>query len=1682
VAANRVYSNAVGVQLSSFYSGRVVNNLIYANSAQGILADGAGSGSSGPLLINNTVYQPVGDAVRVQGRASSVTLHNNLLDVQAGYDVYVTDDSHTGFNSDYNLLHKGLDPNAHVGFWNGTTQDGLTDWQTATTQDAHSGNADPQFIDIAGADHVLGFAQVNGVFQDGGADDNFALAAGSPAIDRCDSAFAPATDFLGVSRVDDPGTPNQGSPDYFPMIQASSLFAATGVAQRWQSTGAAFNLALPFAFPFYNGSFTSVWVSTEGFVQFGDVNGVGDRANSVDGLSAHMRIAPLWGNLTTSNAAGTDDIFVDTSVAGQVAVRWKATNLADNSDVNFAVVLFQDGRVRFDYGDGNTNLTPTVGLSAGTGLAYHLTPYDGRATLTNVHSILFDVQPGIADLGALEFAGSSLDTTTTTITGTTPTTIDASGSTHDLVQTLQVSFSRALNPIDANAPAVYELRKAGSSGFGSPDDVVYALTPHYTPGGTQVTLDVGGLPSGALPIGDYRFTIFSNSTTSIHDVDGMELDGDRNGTAGGDYMRTFHVLNPIVPVVPQGGFTLNAVEGLASAVQTVATFTDPTGRDALANYAADIDWGDGTTSAGTITLDAGSGVFTVAGSHTYAEEGPATVMVTVHHDGDASATSSAAVTDAELTPGSTTFAATVGVGFTETVANFTDADPNGTASDYTATIDWGDSTTSIGILAANAGGFAVTGTHTYTGAGSFPVAVTLTDAGGGSAQAAGTATVTVAPVVATGSFTLTAAEAVNASTQTVATFTDAGPSRPLTDYSATIDWGDSSSSAGVISLSGGVFTVSGSHDYAEEGSFLIGVAISRGGNLAATAISQAAVSDPAVTTAGGFTLSATEGSASGIQTLATFTDPAGAEDSSGYTATVDWGDSSSASGTVSLQAGVFTVTGSHTYANQGSYAVRVRVRHGLAPDVSVTDSEVAAGVPPTVSITGASAVAEGASYTLNLSGSYTGDPDGDTITGWTIAWGDGAVQSVTGNPYQVTHVYTEGGLGYTITATASDDDGNYPVNSQVVMVALVPPTIVLSGASHVAAGSPYALTLGTISDAGGDDHVTQIIVHWGDGSTDSYATAGIETHIYTGTPSMPVLTVDLVDDEGTHLNAGNTIPLTVASAGVGLDVQIVTPIRVSEGVATGQIAVATFTDRGSSADSSTFSATIGWGDGTTTVGTIRANGMGAFDVLGSHTYAEEGSQASSVTVIRVGGMQTVGRGTIQVADAPLTAAQVTLNAVAGAPFAGVVATFSDANPAGVASEFTATIHWGDGTITAGTVTGSGGRFSVRGQHVYAWAGTLPITVVISDVGGSTAQTSGSAQVTLSGQSVGRHEAASIGFWHSTRGEALIRRFNGGAHATALSAWLARTFPKLYGALAGWTNGRVAAYFQTLYHRRGPRLEAELLATALNIYATTRSLGGLAAVHFGFAMSAGGLGTSTYDVGPSGAALRIADNQRYSVFALLAAADHLARGGVFDSGDPVSRHLVFSVFHGINTSWAAAIVAGQAASLTFWHRGHGQALLRRFDGGTDATALPAWLARTFPNLYGAGAGAADLTGQTNAQVGAYFQALYHRRGPRLEAELLTTALNIYATTRLLGDLTAVAFGFAVSGGGLGASTYDVGPDGAGMGMLDDQRYHVLAILVRAAHRARGGVLNESDPVGRFLAYGVFHGINTSGGIA
>jgi hypothetical protein len=154
-------------------------------------------------------------------------------------------------------------------------------------------------------------------------------------------------------------------------------------------------------------------------------------------------------------------------------------------------------------------------------------------------------------------------------------------------------------------------------------------------------------------------------------------------------------------------------------------------------------------------------------------------------------------------------------------------------------------------------------------------------------------------------------------------------------------------------------------------------------------------------------------------------------------------------------------------------------------------------------------------------------------------------------------------------------------------------------------------------------------------------------------------------------------------------------------------------------------ATINWGDGTSSQGTLDS----LHQVTGTHTYAEEGVYHAAINWKNSDGVSQQTPFDLKVADAPLTSSPVSINAIVGSQFSGPAATFTDANPNGTVSDYSATITWGDGNRSTGTITtNSSGGFMVSGTHTYTSAGGFKTTITINDVGGSSTTAHGSATV------------------------------------------------------------------------------------------------------------------------------------------------------------------------------------------------------------------------------------------------------------------------------------------------------------------------------------------------------------------
>lgn len=164
--------------------------------------------------------------------------------------------------------------------------------------------------------------------------------------------------------------------------------------------------------------------------------------------------------------------------------------------------------------------------------------------------------------------------------------------------------------------------------------------------------------------------------------------------------------------------------------------------------------------------------------------------------------------------------------------------------------------------------------------------------------------------------------------------------------------------------------------------------------------------------------------------------------------------------------------------------------------------------------------------------------------------------------------------------------------------------------------------------------------------------------------------------------------------------------------------------------------------------------------------------------------------------------------------------------------------------------------------------------------------------------------------------------------------------------------------------------------------------------------------------------------------------------------------------------------GDTATIGFWANKNGQALIKSLNGGPTSTALGNWLASNFPYLWGAGAGANDLTGQPNSAVASRLLALKKKKS-KVDAQILATALAVYVTdSDLAGDI-GTAFGFNVSADGLGAIKYNVGAYGSAIGLANDTEYTVFELLQQASLQKQAGTFNAG-------AFGfIFTEINNSG---
>jgi len=696
----------------------------------------------------------------------------------------------------------------------------------------------------------------------------------------------------------------------------------------------------------------------------------------------------------------------------------------------------------------------------------------------------------------------------------------------------------------------------------------------------------------------------------------------------------------------------------------------------------------------------------------------------------------------------------------------------------------------------------------------------------------------------------------------------------------------------------------------------------------------ATVADAPLSAAG--TTFSTPGVAFADQTVATFTDPGGAEPLADYYATISWGDSSYPdAGEISYDPGTgqFSVLGSHTYPQVGTYAVSVSIQHESAPTAAVTTAAQIGSVRPTASITGPDIGVTGQLLGFTV-GATDPIPSLDAAGfAFTINWGDGSqaasapASAGNGSGVSVGHSFAAG--TYTVVVTATDQSGNTATSSVGVTVApaATGTTIgVSSDTSAVGQSVTFTATVGAVPPGAGTPTGTVTfseggvvigtgILHVVDGvdrAVFTTAALGVGGHTitaayggdgsYSGSVSGGVSVTVIRISTTTALTVSASAPLAGVDA---VDLQATVAVdRPGVGGPTGSVDffdATTGTDLGSSpvlngvatlragpftAGPHSITATYG-GDATfgSSAGTAVVTALAPASLSGSvfadfnnDGQVDFGEAGIGGVLITLTGADDLGQAVSRTRTTDGDGAYVFLNLRPGSYY------LTEAGqPSG----------YGQGVDTMGT---AGGQLSSADQFTIALnSGTDGFNY---NFGETPAATGG----------VQHGQTAGIGFWNNRNGQALIRAFNGGT-GHQLGDWLAATFVNLYGAnsandLAGRSNAYIAALFQQDFLQKGQKLDAQVLATALSVYATSATLDATrVAAQYGFTVAGDGVGTATINVGADGAAFGATDGATMTVLGLLLAADARAVHGVLYGGDATLRNEANDVFSLVNQAGA-----------------------------------------------------------------------------------------------------------------------------------------------------------------------------------
>ena len=435
-------------------------------------------------------------------------------------------------------------------------------------------------------------------------------------------------------------------------------------------------------------------------------------------------------------------------------------------------------------------------------------------------------------------------------------------------------------------------------------------------------------------------------------------------------------------------------------------------------------------------------------------------------------------------------------------------------------------------------------------------------------------------------------------------------------------------------------------------------------------------------------------------------------------ATISWGDGMTSSGTISPDgSGNFSIIGNHIYATNVSRTLVVTIVDSLGMDATVSTT-----------FTGGLSVSPGILYNFD-DGAPNGIDSGDSgiatyvvrnadLTVFTLH-NNGDLFAIFGSTFtRIPGTYESVALGPDDGVYALQSSGKLsvvPTGSLIPIPAPVPLTNTAINSITAASGSPVEVLSAGFTDANPNASTAteSATISWGDGMTSpgtissdgsgNFSITG--SHIYATNVSRTVV-VTIFDSLGMDATVSTTFTggLSV-SPGILYNFDDGAP----NGIDSGDSGIATYVVR--NADLTVFTLHNN-GDLFAVSGSTFAQIPGTYEsvALGPDDGVYALQSSGKLSVVPTGSLIPIP------APVPLTNTAInSITAASGSPVEVLSAGFTDANPNASTATESATISWGDGMTSPGTISSDGsGNFSITGSHIYATNVSRTVVVTIFD--------------------------------------------------------------------------------------------------------------------------------------------------------------------------------------------------------------------------------------------------------------------------------------------------------------------------------------------------------------------------------